>query len=208
MGIITIKNIVLLKERLNTNMKNILKTLILLTAFFMNYANAVTFYTPSFATAQRPVTMYVVNKSQDSISYDFQQFIQGFNTLDSINGNPVGRLGPGAKAVFNLSHAIQDVPFQPAYGWYNGTFSIDNTDLINRSPFINGMVIPIELWHDGLAHPPLQYINFRASDGWIIKSDTERHNTITNNNGLNIGLDAGGVDMPSLRDIYFYVYPM
>ena len=210
-GIITIKNIVLLKERLSTNMKNILKTLILLTAFFMNYANAVSFQVyGGLPTPDYPITMHVVNNSQDSISYDFRWFIQGFNTLDSINGNPVGVVSPGGEAVFRLNYPNFNppYPFRTIYGNYNNdTFQTSNTDWIYSSPSINGMIIPIRFWDGRGNDEHNQYINFIASDGWVIKSDTKDRNTITNNNGLNIGLDGGGVDNPTLRDMYFSVYP-
>ena len=155
------------------------------------------------------ITVHIINKSQDVIQYDFHNFIQAFNLKANIRGDASASLEPNMATVlsiaFNEPANKDDSPyFTPInYRQYANSFIIDNTEDL-FSPSINGISIPIRLFK---SRNNTQMINFVENNTWIIKQDTDDINTATNGNALNIGIDGGGVNNPSTRDIYFYIYP-
>lgn len=141
-------------------------------------------FSPNHTSLCQFYKIYIVNHSNRSVTYDFQELTRGTFTK-SIAGNPHGSVAPGCTTFYNF-----DINFNGGESLEKGNIGIITVDNVS---------VRMRFWSGNG-----QYINLLGENNFTVTKDKSDFNEVTGN-GARITLDGGGHNNDTL-DIFLQIY--
>ena len=150
------------------------------------------------------MTVYLQNETNQSIPYDFSNFMNSINnTCTPTGSNLQGTINPGQEISFSTQ-----LPNSNETNFTIGDLdNFNSTTTAEEAPSIDSNLIFLQLW-GGYNTDDEQYINMSSTNIWNVTSDTSEFNIIqekTDSNPFIIRLDGGGNNEPNMQEIYFHI---